>query len=272
MHFLALVLCLGSIWPLIKAWVENRQTSLCHALVWLWVAWAGWTTTIAFDLLDSSPGAEFVVQYIALCLTGCAAVAVFGARQPGASAWNFVVLGLLAINLLPLAEGTLAGFRVERSGLCLLAVAAPLAAGILNYLPTRLGAAALLLLAACGIVLASISTETDRPVWLGELRYAALVVIPATPWVAFALVRIRATAAKSEFDALWRSFRNRFGFVWGERLRQQFNSSAHHNGWPVVLHWAGLQGTAGSDCVQLPEAEMLHTLKALMKRFAARND
>ena len=74
--------------------------------------------------------------------------------------------------------------------------------------------------------------------------------------------------AASEFDGLWLGFRDRFGFVWGQRLREQFNISAKHAGWPTILRWQGLRLLPGQS-LPAPEtqSEMLTTLQALMKRF-----
>src|SRR5260370_29588710 len=85
------------------AWLANRRTALAHALAWAtaaWLAW-GWASFVGFADLNARAD---LGRYVALCLTGCAAVAVLGARRPGVAAWNFVVLGLLAILLLPLAD------------------------------------------------------------------------------------------------------------------------------------------------------------------------
>ena len=73
-----------------------------------------------------------------------------------------------------------------------------------------------------------------------------------------------------EFDALWLDFRNRFGLVWAQRVREQFNRAAVNAGWPVTLYWQGLlimAGTAPPD----PDTQeaIVATLRALLKRFRA---
>src|SRR5207248_7519218 len=92
----------GSV-PLARAWKANRGTTLLHALAWSWVAWLAWAAAAAADVL-TSPDIADLCRYVALSFTACAGVAVLGARRPGVAAWNFVVAGLLAIMLLPLAE------------------------------------------------------------------------------------------------------------------------------------------------------------------------
>src|SRR4051794_18939988 len=85
-------------YPLSRAWLANRTTTLRPALAWTALALVTWV----WALLDPEPPA---LPYLALCLSGCAGVAVLGARRPGAAAWNFVVAGLLVVFLLPVATG-----------------------------------------------------------------------------------------------------------------------------------------------------------------------
>jgi hypothetical protein len=75
---------------------------------------------------------------------------------------------------------------------------------------------------------------------------------------------------RSEFDQVWLDFRDRYGLVWAQRLREQFNASAAHSDWPVVLRWTGLRFTPGTRPPDRQELEaMLDNLRALMKRFQA---
>jgi hypothetical protein len=69
----------------------------------------------------------------------------------------------------------------------------------------------------------------------------------------------------TEFDRLWLGYRDRFGFVWGQRMREQFNRAAHHAGWPVVLRWPGLRTTAPH--ARMDAVTLLATLRAVLKRF-----
>jgi hypothetical protein len=203
---------------------------------------------------------------MALCLTGCAAVAVLGARRPGVGPWNFVVLALLAVNMLPLAESLVRGVSLELDALRSVCVSATIAVGVLNYLPTRFAPSALLLLAGCGLEACDVLMpwRLQSPP-IESVRGAGCILLGLVPWTAWAVARTRAASA---FDATWLDFRDRFGLVWGQRLREQFNRSAHHAGWPVLLRWQGLRHLRGTA---LPsEAEqtvLLDTLRALLKRF-----
>ena len=63
---------------------------------------------------------------------------------------------------------------------------------------------------------------------------------------------------------MWRTFRDSFGALWAQRMREQFNRAAANAGLAGRLAWDGLHGA--------PEAErelQLLTLRSLLKRFGA---
>jgi len=258
----AWVILLTGAYPLWQAWRANRQTTLSHTIVWAAVAWVAWCAALLAEGLR--PGTEPVtLRCVALCLTACALIGVLGARRPGVGPWNFVLLGLLAVLLLPLAEGL---GELQLTWPRLLFLAGTLLVGVLNYLPTRLGPAALLFGAGCAVELAGILPGGVPDGMRGALAVGGLL-LAVTPWAAYAQL-LRQPPPAAEFDRLWLGFRERFGVVWGQRLREQFNRSAAHAGWPVVLRWSGLRLTPGA--ARPPAAvqeEIVATLRALLKRF-----
>src|SRR5438270_9010588 len=133
MQLLYSVLFLSGLYPLYRAWQANRRTSLAHAVFWASAAWTGWGVALVFgrpQKLGLGPW-----RYLALCLTGAAGVAVLGARRPQVAAWNFVLVSLLAVMLLPLGENLFLG-TPSLDGPRLVFLGATLAVGILNYVPT----------------------------------------------------------------------------------------------------------------------------------------
>jgi hypothetical protein len=248
MYLLWGLLFLTGIYPLTRAWRANRHTTLRQPLMWTFLAWATWTEVAWMEFSQAG-----LISYVALCLTGCAGVAVLGARRPGVGAWNFVVVGLLVVLLQPLVNP-----RLEAAHWLFLTTA--LAVPLLNYLPTRLGPAAVLLGLGCGGEIIRLMELTLSPV----SHSVVLGLIAISPWAAWAFLRNRGSAC-TEFDRLWLAYRDRFGFVWGQRMREQFNRAAHHAGWPVELRWSGLHTTA-TDAAPDP-AELLATLRAVLKRF-----
>jgi hypothetical protein len=256
MHALVAILLSTAAYPLGLAWLKNRRCTLRHPLMWAWVTWLGWMVVVgggaAWPAVDAPLG-----RYLALCLTGCPGVAVLGARRPGTAAWNFVVVGLLAVLLLPVAEG----FGTPRlNAVYLTFLGATLALGLLNYLPTPLAPAVVSLAVGCGVEIAGLANAV-LPEWL---PLVGRCLVGLSPWLALASLSWRGKAA-TEFDRVWLSFRNRYGVVWSQRTREQFNRAAANAGWPLTLTWHGLQmfgeGTAPDPAL------VLDALHALLKRF-----
>lgn len=242
-------------YPLAKALQANRRTTLRQPLLWGLLAWAAWLG-VAWSRVLRPDVEERVATYLSLCLTGCAGIAVLGARRPGASAWNFVVVGLLAVLLLPILNG-LGELHLEPAQELFLAVT--LAVPLLNYLPTRVAAGGVLVAAGCGAEMVRLLGGASPPL-------LSLLLLSLAPWAAWlGLANRRRQPPSSEFDQLWRAYRDRFGFVWGQRMREQFNRAAHHAGWPVELRWDGLHPPADS-------AEYLATLRAVLKRFGPEDE
>jgi hypothetical protein len=93
---------------------------------------------------------------------------------------------------------------------------------------------------------------------------ASGLCLALAPWLGLILLRRASAAGAQDFDTVWLDFRNRFGAVWGLRVREQFNRSAANAGWPVTLQWHGLAVNEGATP---PRNELVEKLRALLKRF-----
>ena len=250
--------------PLImRFWNENRHTSLTHALIWAALAWIAWILTVPFEPPGSSAG---VCVYLALALTGCASIAVLGARRPGVTMWNAVVAALLLMELLPWGEAAIRQNDIRLDGLRLVVLAGTISIGIMNYLPTRNGIGALLIGFGCGCQWLRFmkADEGIHEVWDWLGRWA----LAAAPGMVVLCRKLMRRQEASEFDRCWIGFRERFGVVWGQRLREQFNQAARHANWRVLLTWRGLRSRPGAEQPNEEEkAAMFQTLNAVMKRF-----
>jgi hypothetical protein len=264
MQILYSVLFLSGAYPLWLAWRANRRTTLLQAVNWSAAAWLAWLGAVTLTCADVDAGRREMGRYLALCMTGCAGVAVLGARRPGVGAWNFVLLGLLAVMLLPLGQGLLLGGQ-GLDTVRLLFLAATLSVGIFNYLPTRLAPGALLLALGCGWEVTALSGRATA--LSARLLEPGWLCVALAPWAGLLGWR-SAPSPRSELERIWLDFRNRFGFVWGQRVREQFNNAASHAGWPVRLTWQGLVRLLGGTTLGPQEQEdMEATLRALLKRF-----
>jgi hypothetical protein len=266
-HALNLLATLSLAYPLWRTWRALWPTSLRAAAGWMVLAWLGWVTLSIMPLVNLP---ERPVQYLALCLSACSFVAILGARKPGMMAWNFVVVGLLAILSLPLIQQTWSdgGWRLEEVWAYFLG--AILAVGCVNYCFTRLALIPVVLTAVFGFRLYSLAASEQwllRTVEQPQMLKGMQVAVCSTIWLA-TLLRWRWPALDT-VDLLWAYFQECYGLVWGKRVQEQFNAAAKNAGWNVRLEWLrGLQPEPGHPPpTEEQQAEMLLTLQATMKRF-----
>ena len=243
MIWIGWILILTGPYPLFVAWRANRTTSLRDAILWGAVAWLSWTCV-------GIVGAERDALFVALCLTSCAGVAVLGARRPHVGAWNLVVVGLAFIMLLPLVERWMIGSQsLDLLRLAFLAATLAITAG--NHVPTRFSFAALML--ACGCGAGFIAAVAELSAWTPIVR----AIVLAVPMVA---LLCRPRAATNSFDSDWLAFRDRFGWLWSQRIREQFQQAAKNAELPGLLTWHGWAG----ESVPIAASDIL---RGLTKRF-----
>jgi hypothetical protein len=236
---------LAGFYPMACAISAKRRTTLRHALAWASVAWAAWTIAALF------PG-NVVAGYIALVLSACAGIAVLGARRPGVGAWNFVVGGLLAVLLLPVASG-LGAPRLEAPHLIF--PGAILLVVVINYVPTTEVVAALLAGAALAMEFARVAGVAVPEAVL----HAGRLFLALSPWIA--LWELRRMRPRRDVDRMWLAFRDSYGILWAHRVREQFNRSTASSGREERLGWNGLLPPSESG------EQAVITLSALLKRF-----
>jgi hypothetical protein len=243
---------ISALYPLMIALRANLSTSLVFAIGWAILAWTtGWLLSLWSD--------SSLLTYAALALTGCAGVAVLGARWPGASAWNFVCAGLLAVLLAPLAEARVLDTPVRLGLMRTIFLASLLGVTVVNYLPTRLAGGAALLALGSGLALSRIldGRGINAPIaWC----------IGGAPWTAWLGMRI-GSLPTLPVDRAWQRFRDRFGLIWGLRLCEQFNRTAINARRNVELRWSGIRSRDGTPLDADASAFALETVDALTKRF-----
>lgn len=237
----------ASLWPLVRATLHTAGTAFVHAVAWAWLAWASWVACLGYGTAEAC--------YVALSATACAGVAVLGARRPGVGAWHAVVAGLFVVLLLPMAEGFLTSTTAVVSWPRTTFVAAVLAVGIGNYLPTRFRVGAAVLAVACTCALFSLTSPGQVLV----TRIAAALAV-CSPLVAATTSGRRQYA--NDYDRTWTEFRDRYGAVWAHRVREQFNAAARHAGLAVELTWYGGRGLSSEN-----QATAETLLAALIRRF-----
>lgn len=252
------------------------QTTLASAWCWTLAALVAWSLIelVAAVAPGQATGNSFsAIRLAAMSLSLCPIVALLGAKRPQQQAWNFVVLSLWIILLLPAAEtlmlrpGQRLSFGVLRSWLLWV----PAALLLMNYLATRYWLAALL--AAGGQVLAfgqflplAPQAFPARATLLGLLLLTAALV-------AAHVASLRTQGANSDLDRLWLDFRDTFGAFWALRVQERMNATAQQHGWKATLAWHGFDEAAESAS---PAAVTTHdrlspasTFRGLLRRFVS---
>lgn len=210
-------------------------------------------------------------RYAAAVGAFCPLVAVLGAKRPQDRGWQWVVLSLWAVLLVPAGQALAAptGNRLELFAAWRLVLWGLAAMGLLNYLPTRHAVAACL--AACGQVgllapqLLGVSGDDEAKWRLGGV--AALLLA----WALVGLRRPKSSPATTDlegFNARWLNFRNAWGAFWALRVLQRANQTAEAANWPVRLEWTGFT-PAPLDAATANHIDQ--TLDSLLWRFERRD-
>lgn len=250
------------------------QTSLIGA--WGWslaalVAWAGTELAAAMSLISGETIEPLRLSAIALSF--CPIVAVLGAKRPQHTAWNFVVVSLWAIVMLPAAENfflhsgqklTLGDARAWFLWILILL-------GPLNYVPTRFCVPAFLLAMGQVIALSPYLALIHRPLVRAPVMAGLLLVVFALV-VAWLFSR-RSEIGLTNYDRVWRDFQNHFGLLWSLRVQERVNSLAQQNKWNAELTPNGFYPLSNENDTQrldpAMESEFRSSLRGLLRRFVS---
>ncbi len=276
---LACVLALTLIAVLLISVRRARGTTLVAPGLW---SIAAVSAVALAELMVTARGAQdatwaAALRYAAAMTTFCPSMALLGAKRPQDHGWQWVVVTLLATLWLPVVQWYLlhgAGPLVLFAAWHLFVVAL-LVVGLLNYLPTRMAAAQLLVTLG---QLALLADVTFGQTMVGERRLApwaaatAMACFLMAAGTAYCLAHRKAVLG---YDRLWLDFRDRFGAFWAVRVMQRVNETADLESWNVRLEWSGLQrvdaGETGSEPLEspLPDAAMERTFRTLLRRFVS---
>jgi hypothetical protein len=200
-------------------------------------------------------------------------LALLGAKRPQNGAWQFIVLTLVGVLLLPAFQGWAFGdSRPHVHTLFRWLIAAHIFMGAVNYLPTRFAGPALTFAAAQTCLalrfLPGIDVEKHLLIFASPVFAGSVGLFVALLWV-----RVGSQAPASfppGVDLLWRDFRDAYGLVWGLRIAERLNASALKHGWPVEFTWGGMllrEGTTELDADVRHRVE--RELRSHLRRFVS---
>jgi hypothetical protein len=251
-----------------------HETTLTATWWWAFAAFTGAGLVELLDaasLLGETPSAA-AWRYAARTFLLCPAVSLIGAKRPQDRPWNFVVLSLWGILVLPAANALLlsTGQPLLVYGFQSWFLVVLVLLGLVCALPTRHGFAAVL--AAAGQVLL---LQEYLPLRIAEPCHfitAAGIVCLASAAVLVAL-RARPVRMATTLDRLWLDFRDTFGLFWSLRVQERLNAAAKQFDWPIELHWTGWVTSDGQPLrEELPQEQLkpvLVTFRGLLRRFVS---
>ncbi|MFI4876190.1 MAG: hypothetical protein ACIALR_12655 [Blastopirellula sp. JB062] len=252
-------------------------TTLVAPWRWALIAWISVTGAEAWIGFAVSAGSLATyrdsLRFLASMTLFCPQIAQLGAKRPQNVAWQWVVVTLWAVLVMPVGEQLAAG----RGGELILSGARSwflfvlVVVGLLNNGPTRFGVTAILLAMSQTLLLAQHLPGLGRDLAAGGAALAILLLLMAIlltvlDWPS------RGSVSRPE-DRVWLDFRDSFGAFWGLRVAERINASATRYQWGLWLTWSGFAqvefvGLAGEVNEEVNSALRL-SLRSLLRRFVS---
>jgi hypothetical protein len=231
---------------------------------WWWAVAVAITVNAAVIWNASQPASDLTpwVRYLAGATLLAPPMAVLGAKRPQDGAWQWVVLSLVTLAILPAAHQWLfhpgSELRLEPAWQWFVLVIA--AVGVGNYLITARALAAALV----GVGMYCFLGEQIPGFLRFEVPERDVVGLAALAAGALLARRLPGRDGLAPHDRLWRDFRDDFGAAWALRSAERFNAAAAQAGWGTTLAWGGFGLHEGQAELTPAEAQCFDNL---LRRF-----
>jgi hypothetical protein len=231
-----------------------RGTTLAAPLAWAIASAAALAlveAALAWNGPALSASTASLLRYAAAVGTFCPLMAVLGAKRPQDRGWQWIVLSLWIILLVPAGQAWAGrtGGALALAPLWRLMLGALIALGLLNYLPTRHAFASAMIAVAQMGLLEDYFTAPSSDSATHRLGAAALLAIAAVRIAGSTrrrgLIAEATNGASAPDDPLapfthrWLAFRDAWGAFWALRILHRINETATLSHWPVRLQWNG---------------------------------
>ena len=214
------------------------------------------------------------LYYVAATAAFCPLMAVLGAKRPQNIGWQFIVVSLWGVFVLPVGEMLVLwqGAELDEGPARRWFAVILLGVGLTNYALTKFGSAALL--ATVGQTLLSLPHLPFRIAdWPWHFSMGNLCIALA---VLYAFFQTRSGHTPPETDlsqdadnwnGVWRDFRDAFGMVWSLRVMERVNATGKLCNWSDELTWFGF---GKSEPIPEEESEERErTMRTLLRRFVS---
>jgi hypothetical protein len=221
---------------------------------------AEWSGTFGADL----------ALYAAAVGTFCPPMAVLGAKRPQDRGWQWIVLSLWIVLLVPAGQAWAAASGAQLHlplawSFMLLTLGV---GGYLNHTFTRWAPTALAytVTQAC-LLVPWTGGSGDR---YFSAPWALVIVAAWQTWTRHPSDKIRSGEALTSFNQRWLAFRDGWGSFWGLRVKNRVNETASLSNWPVRLEWSGFVANdrgAPPEIDQRVAAQIQQAMDSLLWRF-----
>jgi hypothetical protein len=276
-----------------------RGTTLAAPLAWA-VASALVLALVEAALASSGPALSAstasLLRYAAAVGTFCPLMAVLGAKRPQDRGWQWIVLSLWIVLLVPAGQAwaSRASGELQLAPMWRIMILALMTLTLLNYLPTSWAISTCIAAGAQWVLFKGwlFGYDEQRTLTAAVLFLIAAILPPVIK------VGSREETKKgdgSRFsmsdDALapytqrWLAFRDAWGAFWALRILHRVNETATLSHWPVRLEWNGFvpvdptppqdqspppacpQSPSQNSISNIPLAHIEQTLDTLLRRF-----
>lgn len=277
---IALVMACGWL-GLARSWPRIVGATLVASWAWSGLAITLVGLTEIFLTLrwqEASPAHAAHLRYLAAASTFCPVMALLGAKRPQHRAWQFIVLTLWVVLVMPVGESLLnrpgAELTLHPGRVFFLVLLA--AMGVSNRVATNAWLPATLWGAGQAALLAehlapAVAPAPASAAWLGLVLLCGALLWPMCR-------RATDSRAAGSIERLWLDFRDAFGVVWSLRVMERFNAAVEQQGQHQKLAWHGLAPTdelkaanLGADAVSEPaqRPDVPRDLRMLLLRFVS---
>ena len=254
-----------------------RGTTMLAACMWASVSliavggselgWA-WNGASSVESLNA-------VRFACYMTCFCPCMALLGAKRPQNRAWQFIVLSLWLVLIMPALEA----WAFHRDGYLQVRDARGLFlwilifVGLLNVVATRYFVAGICAAGGQIALLVEYLPGLRSVVAGSHGLLAMLLFLIAIGLVYFHVPKRKPRVAVLPEDRLWLDFRDMYGVVWALRIAERVNALAEQHGWCVRLHWSGferLQETDRPDSIdESTRTSVRKTIRMLLRRFVS---
>jgi len=266
-----------------------RGSTLVAACLWAILSAVAITLGEGVAGLETTPTLwRSTLRFATACTSFCPMMAVLGAKRPQDGPWQWIVLSLWIVLVLPAAQMVLlpAGPRLELFAAWKIFIGGLLLLELLNWLPTKYW------LACCLFVAGQLSllweSLAGTSFWWSQMGIWLMLAAVVSVWMASSRLRVachpKETPANdrpfisadveqgslSQANGRWLDFRDQYGSFWGLRILQRVNQTAEIYQWPVRLQWWGFEAQAAeidATVTLAQRAEINRTLDTLLRRF-----